>query len=347
MTLWLQIFEELTTGDKVRAVEILRVDLPLSLRSFSRTSSETADVYQGVLPDKVRYFASSLPQGEREVLESRLEDFVDYVLDRVTNQIERSFNLVEFCLECPNLEIAEIVMQFPNWEGYKRSEDMKIAYVAGILQSLVREKIKLPASLEMTAEKAETSFEYEFNEGGLVWNWDYGQSWRDFQRKQQIGGKYLCVNETGETENPQVSSEGYDYRLVAMSEVVKSLAGTENQFSVLALKELGENLTPEVEDCLEEMHRRKSKHGYRPIAHHRVFWDLSDAYAQIPLELTTAEPDCPTDQMLAEHIGDNYPEVLKPNRQNVNERRAKLHRECERKIRERVVEWALAGKGDL
>lgn len=346
MTLWLEIFKELVKGNQARAIEILRVDLPLSLRSFSRTPSDGA-VYQGVLPDKVRYFISGLPTGEREVLESRQEDFVDYVLDRVTNQIERSFNLVRFCLECPDLEIEEIARQFPDWEGYKRSEETKIAYVAGILQSLVREKIKLPATLEATAEKIETSFQYEFNEGGLVWKWDYNQSWRDFQRKQQIGGKYSCVNESGEAENPQVSSEGYDYRLVAMSEVVESLAGTENQFSILALKELGETLTPEIEDCLEEMHQRKSKLGYRPIAHHRVFWDLLDTYAQIPLDLTTAEQECPTDNALAEYLSRNYPDVLKPNRQNVNERRANLHRECERKIRARVVEWALSGEGDL
>ncbi len=345
MTLWLEIFRKLAEGDAAQANEILRVDLPLSLRSFSRTPTDGA-AYQGVLPNKVRYFAFGLPEGEREVLESRQEDFTDYVLDRITNQIERSFNLIKFCLEFPELKIEEIVKQFPNWEGYKRSDETKGHYVAGVLQSLVREKIELPQMLEATAANIETPFEYEFNEGGLVWNWDYNQSWRDFQKKQQIGGKYLCLSETGESENPPVSSEGFDHRLVAMSEVVESLTGTENQFSFLALKELGENLTPEVEDCLEEMHRRKSKHGYRPIAHHRVFWDLSDAYAQIPLELTLAEPECPTDQVLAEHISDNYPEVSKPNRQNVNDRRAKLHRECERKIRESVVEWALSGKSD-
>ena len=345
MTLWLEIFKELAEGNQTRANEILRVDLPLSLRSFSRTLTD-GTAYQGVLPDKVRYFASALPEGEREVLESRQEDFADYVLDRITNQIERSFNLLRFCLERPDLKIEEIVKQFPNWEGYKRSEETKALYVAGVLQSLVREKIELPETLATTAENVETTFEYEFNEGGLVWKWDYDQSWRDFQKKQQIGGKYLCLNESGETENPPVSSEGFDYRLVSMSEVARSLAATENQFSFLALKELGENLTPEVENCLEDMHRRKSKHGYRPIAHHRVFWDLLDAYAQIPLGLTVAEPECLTDQILAEYISDNYPEVLKSNRQNVNDRRAKLHRECERKIRESVVEWALSGKSD-
>lgn len=345
MTLWLEIFKELAEGNETRANEILRVDLPLSLRGFSKTPTDEA-AYQGVLPDKIRYFASALLEGEREVLESRQEDFTDYVLDRITNQIERSFNLVKFCLEFPDLKIEEIVKRFPNWEGYKRSEETKARYVAGVLQSLVREKIKLPQTLATTAEKVETPFEYEFNEGGLVWKWDYDQSWRDFQRKQQIGGKYLCLSETGETENPPVASEGFDYRLVAMSEVARSLAGTENQFSFLALKELGENLTPEVENCLEEMHRRKSKHGYRPIAHHRVFWDLSDTYAQIPLELTTVDPEFPTDQELADYIDRHHPEVSKPNRQNVNDRRVKLHRECERKIRERVVEWALSGKSD-
>lgn len=348
MTLWLEMFKEMAEGNHIRATEILRIDLPLSLRSFSQTPISAEDsVYQGVLPDKVSYFVSGLSDDEREVLKSRQEDFVDYVLDGVLNQIERSFNLLRFCFEHLDWEIEEIVKQFPSWEGYKRSEETKIAYVAGILQSLSREGVELPSTLKATAESYETPFEYEFNERGLVWNWDYGQSWRDFQKKQQIGGKYLCLTETGESENPQVSSEGFDYRLVAMSEVVESLAGKENQFSFLALKELGENLSPEVENCLEEMHSRKNNHGYRPIAWHRVFWELTETYSEVPLDLTIAEPECPTDQTLAEHIGNNYPEVVKPNRQNINERRAKLHRECERKIRARIIEWALSGKGDL
>jgi hypothetical protein len=69
-----------------------------------------------------------------------------------------------------------------------------------------------------------------------------------------------------------------------------------------------------------------------------------EKYNVIPFRLKTADPECRSDNDLAEHIGQNYREVEKPSRQNINERRTKYQRGAEEKIKQRVVEFITIGE---
>ena len=341
MSLWLEILREVAKGDAPKANEIFNFDLPLALRDFSASANDDR-YYHGAIPEKVRSFIAALPDNERETAASREDDLVDFVLDSVLKQIKRSLLLLKFCLEFSDLDLEKIAAQFPDWEGYKRDEKTKRKYIADVLRSIVEAGIDLPKNLEETAF-AEGEPKFGFSEIALVRRWNVEQSWKDFKKKQEIGGSYKCLEAASETENPDVYAEGLEYDVVAIGEAAGNFVEDEN-LSYLELKELAERLSPEIEDYLEETHSRKPKHGYRPIAWHKTHWDLTEKYNAIPLALRTEEPECRTDNDLAEHIAQNYAEVEKPSRQNINERRTKFQRGCEEKIKQRVIEFVSIGE---
>jgi hypothetical protein len=57
------------------------------------------------------------------------------------------------------------------------------------------------------------------------------------------------------------------------------------------------------------MHETDPKHGYRPIAWHRVFWDLTCDYEPLRLALKMHDPFCGRDQELCDRICSHYPGV--------------------------------------
>lgn len=339
MALWLEMLREIANGETPKANEIINFDLPLAVRYFSASNED--HYYQGILPARVRSFISTLPENEREMGKSRENDFVDFILDTILKQIKRSRNLLRFSLDFSDLSLEEIVKNFPDWEGYKRDENTKQKYVADILRSIAETDIPLPNNLqEIAFNRGEVKF--VFSEIALVNGWKIGQSWNDFKKKQEIGGVYKCLSDNGENENPDVFAETYEYDVISLNDISSNTVEDDN-LSYLELKELADKLNPELEGYLEEMHNRKPNQGYRPIAWHKAHWDLIEKYSTIPFALQTEEPECHTDHDLAEHIVQNYHEVQRPTRQNINERRVKFQRGAEEKIRLRVIEFITAG----
>lgn len=328
-------------GDETRrANEIFNFDLPLALRNFSYLDED--QYYKGAIPEKVRLFISKLPESERVTGQSREADLIDFVLDSILKQIDRSRQVLRFCLEFSDYELAKLVKEFPGWEGYKRDDQTKRKYIADILRSIIEAGIALPPNLQNIAfDYGEVK--YSFNEIALVRGWNVEQSWRDFKRKQEIDGSYKSLDVFSDTVNPEIYAESLEYDIVAIGAAAGNFVEDEN-LSYLELKELAGVLTPELENYLEETHNRKPKHGYRPIAWHKAHWDLSEKYNVIPMRLKLEQPECRTDGDLAEYISQNYEEVEKPSRQNINERRMKFLRGAEEKIKLRVVEYISIGE---
>ena len=340
MSFWMEMLREVASGETRRANEIFNFDLPLALRNFSYLDED--HYYKGAIPEKVRSFISKLQESERVTAQSREVDLIDFVLDSVLSQIKRIRQLFQFCLEFSNYELADLVKEFPDWDGYKRDDQTKRKYVADIMCSMVKAGIVLPPNLQTIAlDYGEAK--YSFNEIALIRGWNVEQSWRDFKKKQEIGGSYKCLDVFSDTENPEIYAESLEYDVVAIGEAAGNFVEDEN-LSYLELKELAGVLTPELENYLEETHTRKPKHGYHPIAWHKAHWDLSEKYNVIPFTLKTEEPECRTDGELAEHISQNYSEVEKPSRQNINERRTKFLRGAEEKIKLRIVEYISMGE---
>ncbi len=340
MSFWTEILREISIGESQRANEIFTLDLPLALRNFSYLDEDR--YYQGAIPDMVRAFSAKLPEKERQTAQSRENDLIDYVLDSALKQIKRSIQLLKFCLEFSHYDLKTLAGEFPYWEGYKRDEAHKQKYIADILRSVLEAELKLPENLESIAlSKGEAKF--VFNETALIKRWNMELTWNDFKRKQEIGGNYKCLDEKSESENPEVYAESLEYDIINLGEAAGNIVEDEH-LSYLELKELAAKLTPELETHLEDSHNRKPKHGYRPIAFHKAHWDLMEKYNVIPLRLKVEEPECRTDNDLADHILQNYADVEKPSRQNINERRTKFQRGAEEKIKQRVVEFITIGE---
>ncbi len=340
MSFWAEILKEVSINETPKANEIFTLDLPLALRNFSYLDEDR--YYQGAIPVMVRAFSAKLPERERQTARSRENDLIDFVLDSALKQIKRSVQLLQFCGEFSDFDLKTLACEFPYWEGYKRDETQKQKYIADILRSIVEAGIQLPQNLTKIA-LTEGEAKYGFNEIALINRWNMELTWNDFKRKQEIGGSYKCLDEKSESENPEVYAESLEYDIINLGEAAGNIIEDEN-LSYLELKELGAKLTPELERHLEDSHNRKPKHGYRPIAFHKAHWDLMEKYNVIPFRLKVEEPECRTDNDLADHIGQNYEEVEKPSRQNINERRTKYQRGAEEKIKQRVVEFISIGE---
>jgi len=340
MSFWAEILREVSINETQKASEIFNLDLPLALRNFSYLDEDS--YYQGAIPEMIRAFSAKLPDKERQTAQSRENDLIDFVLDSALKQIKRSVRLLQFCFEFSDYDLKTLAREFPYWEGYKRDETHKQKYIADILRSVVETGIHLPENLDEIA-LTEGEAKYGFNEIALIKRWNMERSWNDFKRKQEIGGGYKCLDERSESENPEIYAESLEYDIIAISEAAGNFVEDEN-LSYLELKDLAAKLTPELETHLEDSHNRKPKHGYRPIAFHKAHWDLMEKYNVIPFRLKVEDPECRTDNELADHILQNYREVEKPSRQNINERRTKYQRGAEEKIKQRVVEFISIGE---
>jgi hypothetical protein len=79
---------------------------------------------------------------------------------------------------------------------------------------------------------------------------------------------------------------------------------------------------------LENLQTENLLDGYRPVAWHNVFWELISEYERMRLSLETRDPYRKTDQQLADHIKNNYPEVKSASRPMISRRRKKLSDLC-------------------
>ena len=100
---------------------------------------------------------------------------------------------------------------------------------------------------------------------------------------------------------------------------------------------LASKLNVDLTKVMESLHSSKPKDGYRPIAWHNVWWDITEKYDGLPLSLELRDPACQTDQKLADHLLVNYPDVKKVNRMNLQRRRTRLNQSCDEMILDRLV----------
>ena len=146
----------------------------------------------------------------------------------------------------------------------------------------------------------------------------------------------MCIAEAGEETG--ISAEGIDYGSMTVATVVLRQTTAQDRELEIDLHMLGTTLTHELTALMEELHRCKPGHGYRPVAWHNVFWDLASAYERLRLALEMHEPFRATDQELAAHIAMHYPEVTSTSRPVIVRRRQTLYSECVQKIQARFLE---------
>ncbi len=335
MSLWRDILALGAEGRSDEARALLALDLPLSLRE-SPQSARSGRKYSGLLPQAVRRFSLKLPEAERSLLQSLECEFVDYLLDDVLAGVEEPLNLIELCLVRPEATLAELIALFPWREGLKRSVAQKEERLTNHLRSLLTAGIPLPPKIvETLAERG--SPKYGYNERAYASAPKrLQQSWNDFKKKQEYDLKFLAIED--DEAGDGVAGEAADYGVISMVELALKAAPAKDLEMELDLQILGRSLSDDLAGTLEEVHAENPSDGYRPVAWHNVFWELISEYERMRLDLETRDPYSETDQKLADHIKNHYPEVKSASRPMILRRRKRLSNLCVSLIERRFWE---------
>ncbi|MCW5968647.1 MAG: hypothetical protein KIT57_09045 [Blastocatellales bacterium] len=314
---------------------MLALDLPLALRRFV-PPSQGRGAYEGILPQAVRRFGSTLPEQERVFVKSCEQDFVDYLLDDVIVGVEKPLLLIELCLARPHSTINDLVANFAWEEGLKRDTIWKRSWVVNHLRSFVAAGIPLPESLVYTlGDEGESRFEY--NEIAFaVAPLRLKQSWIDFKKNQDYARRFLSISE--ETNAAGTAEEGVDYGIITMAEVARQTYFDDDRELKVDLQLLGKKLSTELGALLDRFHAEKPRDGYPPIAWHHVFWNLISEYMRLRLDLAVRDPFHEKDQELADYIKEHYGEVRSISRPVILRRRNTLTKACEDLIKTRFLE---------
>ncbi len=341
MGVWVEILKLGACGEGRAAREKLASDLPLSLRGFV-PSSEGLRQYQGPIPLAVRRFIANLPASERALARSGECDFVDYILDDVCSEVERTLLLVEYCHRRPGATLGELQAVFPWASGLKRSDEWKRERMASYIKSFVTSGVKLPASIIHAVEAVggvgnEEGSEFQFDEiAYAVSPKRLAQSWRDFKEQMEWSEKFVGIT-LGEDETSS-AAEFIDYSSIPSASLVAGSTPSGEAEIGLDLLLLGRELSPELNGLMEELHAANVVNGYRPIAWHNVFWNVSSEYDYLPLTLEQRDPLRETDQELALHLAVHYPEVKSTSRPVISRRRKRLYDACNERVISRLRE---------
>ncbi len=322
---------------------MLNFELPLALRRPEAQPRGTW-AYQGPAAKAVRLFIATQSDAERGMIASRAEDLVDYITDLIVAAVRRTVSLVEFCCASPSLSLNEIAESFTGWDGLKRSvEDRKI-WVAEHLRSMSDLGVPVPA-IRAVAEAIDRTSEakYGYDERALVKEWQVALSWKDFKAQQEIDASFLCITDP-DSEEETSPNESFDYGSITIAQVVLNLEAPPTGETLVDLNRMGASLSADLRDLLEHLHGEKPADGYLPIAWHNVWWNVASKYEGLPLMLETRDPLCDVDHMLAAHIAENYGDVAKPNRLNVQRRRTRLYDGCVEVVELVLLNWSKDGK---
>lgn len=120
MGTWITILNLGARGESLSAREALNFRLPLELRSPIYGSP--VFTYDGPLAEAIGSFIKILPPEDKGMAESRVCDFIDYVLGVILAGVQRTLVLAEFCRAEPGMSISEIVDNFPGWKGRPRTK---------------------------------------------------------------------------------------------------------------------------------------------------------------------------------------------------------------------------------
>jgi hypothetical protein len=161
-------------------------------------------------------------------------------------------------------------------------------------------------------------------------------SWTDFKEEQEIDARFVCVQDS--EDDSSSAAEGFDYGSVPMARVVARTTAQSDLEMMADLHVVGTSLGPQITAIMESMHTAQPRDGYRPIAWHNVFWEVTSDYDRLRLVLEQRTPFCETDTDLCDHIALNYLDVLARSRPSINRRRTRLYSSCEELIHTRIRE---------
>lgn len=325
MSIWIDILKSAVAGDTERASMLLHQQLPLSLRSF--VYGTDGERYAGPLPKAVRWFIKGLEEPERTLAASYKDEFVDFIVDSVVDQVEQSLIFVVACTSREFDSLADLAAVYPWNAGLKRDQAWKMERVADLICSMQRQDIFLPPGILKLAEPSGRE-KFQFSEiAAAISAKRLWLSWGDFHDliNQEVGHLSL-VDE--ESQDDGAENEGMDFGVVTIAKVMLHTGyGIEPELMV-DLMDLGAAISRDLNTLLQQFHETKPKDGYPPVAWHHVFWNVSSDYEGLCLTIEMRTPFIEKDEELGKFVSLQYPEVVSTSRPVILRRRKALSEAC-------------------
>jgi len=332
MSLWLEILSKDAIGDH-EAVREFRFTLLQEVRYASIPSS--SQPYNSPIEKMIFIFAAGMSESDRGMIMSRLDDFADYVADLILSQIDRSVLLVNHVIANQGISVEDLCKTFNGWLGLKRNPEKKMKWIVNHLSSMCFLGVPFPAGTHAVEEatRIQVNPVFGYEEKALVRRWDALFSWNSFKDQQELDCHFQSLSMD---DSESVAEEAYDYGGLTSAKVALQLADAGFGKSLLEtqidINNLADRLNLDLANVLESLHFSKPTDGYRPIAWHNVWWDITEKYDGLPLCLELKDPACQTDQKLADCLTGSYPDVKNVNRLNVQRRRTRLNQTCDELI---------------
>lgn len=340
MSLWIDILNATGAGDDGTATRLLEFSL-LGFMRYPRSVTEpNGCLYDGPVAKAVLNYVRGLHgTPEHSLAISRSEDLIDFVADEIVAKIRRTASLVRYSRRNPEASIEGIATNFTGWDGLKLGMENRKQWVAHHLHSMSAIGVQLPNDSVAIMESLGMNFDhvFGFDERALVKGWKIGMSWQAYRKQEELSSEYLCVESSDADES--AASEAFDYGIIHEARL-PSLSSELSVDKAFEIQDVALRITGELRKLLEEFHLRKSSDGFRPIAWHNVWWNLTDYWNALPLKLDLKDPCCDADDLLATHISQNYLDVQKVNRLNMQRRRTKLKESSSDCIMNELSEWS-------
>lgn len=325
MSLWLNALRAAGRGHSERARELLN-EMVIALRYPKKRRSIDDCAYDGPVARAVLHAIGGFAdKDDRELAQHNAEELTDYIVELIRRKVERTIDLVEYCMMFPEKGVEAVTNDFDGLRPLKRKPEELQEFVTLRLQSMISAGVEFAVESLAVRQAAAAGVEdgklFGFDERALIKSLKINEKWLDFRQRERLTHKH----ESFDLEHHDIAAETSDFG---------SIADKFADFSVgrdLEFVELTEQVYRKLNNVLDEFHSKKVDAGFRPIAFHRVWWDYDrDQY----LGLECVNPECKTDEKLAEHIADTYPEVRKMNRLIAQRRRTKLEDACKECVAE-------------
>lgn len=325
MSLWLEALKAAGRGHSNQARELLN-EVLISLRYPKHGRSIDECAYDGPVAkaviDAINGFVN---EDDRRRARNYTEELIDYVVELIGKKIERTIELVEYCLTYPEKGLEAITSEFEGLRALKRKPEELQEFVTLRLQSMVVAGVEFGtisvAVNQATASIVEGTKFLGFDERHLVKSLKINEKWIDFRRRERLTYKH----------------ESYDLMHENIAAETSDFGGISNKFANfsfghdLEFVQLAEQISKKLKEALDELHINKPFLGFGPIAWHRVWWAYDPDRC---LGLECVIPECPSDEKLAHHISGAYPEVQNMNRLIAQRRRTKLEDTCKERVAE-------------
>lgn len=319
MSLWLEALKAASRGHSDRARDLLN-EIIIALRYPKQGRSNDDCAYDGPVAKAVLHAINGFVDTEdRQLAQNNAEELIDYVVELIRRKIERTIELVEYCLIYPEKGLEAVTNDFDGLRALKRNPEDLQEFVLLRLQSMIAAGVDFAveslAVSQATVSEMENTKLLGFDERNFVKSLKINEKWIDFRRREKLTYKY----ESYDLLYENIAAETSDF-----GEISDKFA----DFSVgrdLEFAQLTEEISKRLNEILDELHSNKPFLGFGPIAWHRVWWAYDrDRY----LGLKCLAPEFETDETLAEHISGTYSEVQNMNRLIAQRRRTKLEDTC-------------------